>query len=226
MRPSSLRARTSLYSYATGAEWYAWVAARLPVDRGLVLDLGAGTGALWRSARADRLVLCDVSAAMCRELRSVGSVVRAAGDALPVASSAFDGAVAAHSLYCMADPDAGLRELRRVVRPGGWVAIATNNSDHLGALDGVVGRSLSPLHLRFAGESAAARVGAAGFSRVEVHSFVDDFDVPDPDPVARYIASMTGGAGVDRVMERVQRAIDAGGGALRLRRSAVLAVAW
>jgi SAM-dependent methyltransferase len=162
---------------------------------------------------------------MCRELTSAGSVLRASGEALPFASSAFDGAVATHSLYCLADPDAGLREMRRVVRRGGWVAVATNNSDHLAALGGVAGVPLSPLHLRFVGESAAARVEAAGFSDVEVHSFVDDFDVPDAEPVARYIGSMVGAGGMDGLAARAKRAIDAGGGALRLRRSAVLVVA-
>jgi SAM-dependent methyltransferase len=222
--PSSLRVRRSLYSYAA-SDWYRWVAGVLPSDGALVVDVGAGTGALWRSAPRAGLVLCDRSPSMCRELVAVGPVALADGATLPFASGAFDAAMALHCLYCLTDPDAGLRELRRVVRPGGWVAVATNNSDHLSALDQVVGASLSPLHRHFVGESVAERVHAAGFPQVEVHPFVDDFDVPDPDPVARYIASTTGGAAVDRLVERVQRTIDAGGGALRLRRSAVLAVA-
>lgn len=196
----------------------------LPTDGGVVLDVGAGTGALWRSAPRAGVVLCDVSPSMCRELASVGVVACADGAALAFSSGAFDGAVAAHSLYCLADPDAGLRELRRVVRPGGWVAVATNNSDHLAALAEVAGVPLSPLHLRFLGESAAARVEAAGFCDVEVHSFVDEFDVPDAEPVARYIASMTDGAGVERLTQRAQRALAVSGGALTLRRSAVLVV--
>jgi SAM-dependent methyltransferase len=162
---------------------------------------------------------------MCRELTSAGSVLRASGEALPFASSAFDGGVASHSLYCLADADAGLREMRCVVRRGGWVAVATNNSDHLAALGGVAGVPLSPLHLHFVGESAAARVEAAGFSDVEVHSFVDEFDVPDAEPVARYIGCMVGAGGMDGLAARAKRAIVAGGGALRLRRSAVLVVA-
>jgi ubiquinone/menaquinone biosynthesis C-methylase UbiE len=162
---------------------------------------------------------------MCVELTSVGSAVRGSGATLPLRSAAFDGAVAAHSLYCLSDPEAGLRELRRVVRLGGWVAVATNNSDHLSALDEVVGQPLSPLHLHFVGESAAERVEAAGFAHVEVHSFVDEFDVHDADAIARYIASMTNGSVVGGLTERARHAIEAGGGALTLRRSAVLVVA-
>lgn len=223
--PSSLRSRTSLYSYAPGPEWYSWLASRLPGDGGLVLDVGAGTGALWRSMPRDGVVLCDHSAAMCSELASVGTVVRASGEELPFASSSFDGAVAAHSLYCLDDPDGGLRELRRLVRARGWIAVATNNSDHLAALDEVAGVRLSPLHLRFTGESAAERVEAAGFRDAEVHQFVDDFDVPDPEPIVRYLASMKGAADMADLTERVQQAIDADNGALTLRRSAVLVVA-
>jgi ubiquinone/menaquinone biosynthesis C-methylase UbiE len=222
--PSSLRVRRSLYSYAA-RDWYSWVAARLPADGELVLDVGAGTGALWQVAARRGVVLCDVSASMCSELASVGAVVRASGAALPVAPASVDGAVATHSLYCLADPDAGLRELRRVVRPGGWAAVATNNADHLSTLEDVAGAPLSPLHLRFVGASAAERVAAAGFSEVEIHSFVDEFDVPDAEPVARYIAGMTAGAGIDDVAARAERAIEADNGALRLRRSAVLVVA-
>jgi ubiquinone/menaquinone biosynthesis C-methylase UbiE len=189
-----------------------------------VLDVGAGTGSLWHTGDHE-VVLCDVAASMCRELRALGCVVRASGSGLPFRSSSFDGAVAAHSLYCLDDPDAGLREMRRVVRAGGWVAVATNNSDHLSTLDRVAGAPLSPLHLRFVGESAAARVSAAGFSQVQAHPFVDEFDVADPEPVVRYIASMAGGATVDGLVAQAHRAIDAGGGALRLRRSAVLVIA-
>jgi ubiquinone/menaquinone biosynthesis C-methylase UbiE len=42
---------------------------------------------------------------------------------LPFADNEFDLAWCAHSLYSLPDPLAALRELRRVVRPGGAVAI-------------------------------------------------------------------------------------------------------
>lgn len=49
---------------------------------------------------------------------------------LPFADDEFDLAWCAHSLYSLPDPIAALRELRRVVRPGGTVAILENDTLH------------------------------------------------------------------------------------------------
>ncbi|MEZ0164950.1 demethylmenaquinone methyltransferase [Kineococcus sp. LSe6-4] len=93
-----------------------------------VLDLAAGTG---RSSEpfADRGVLtvpCDFSAGMVRAGKrrrpDLGFVV---GDAtrLPFADGVFDAATISFGLRNVVDPDAGLREMARVVRPGGRLVV-------------------------------------------------------------------------------------------------------
>ena len=86
-----------------------------------MVDVGAGTGvgsvALRRAGASP--VAVDFSVAML----AVDAPARppaAAGDAtaLPLRSDAVDGAFAAFVLNHLTDPEAGLRELARVVRPG------------------------------------------------------------------------------------------------------------
>ncbi len=99
-----------------------------PGDR--VLDAGCGTGALSRSlARRfdDRLSLTMLDASrkmldLARDVRGehvLGSLLQ-----LPFADGQFDIAFAAWSIEATDDEGAALRELMRVVRPGGHVVIA------------------------------------------------------------------------------------------------------
>jgi len=102
-----------------------------------VLDLGAGTldGAIEivRRAPGARVAAADFSGQMLRAGRSkipAGAVLDtvvecfvADGHALPYRDAAFDGAFSAFCVRNLRDLPRGLAELRRVVRPGGRVAI-------------------------------------------------------------------------------------------------------
>ena len=93
-----------------------------------VLDLAAGTGTSsqpFRDAGAT-VVPCDFSLGMLR----VGKGARThlpftAGDAtrLPFADDTFDAVTISFGLRNVVDPDAGLREMRRVTRPGGRLVV-------------------------------------------------------------------------------------------------------
>jgi SAM-dependent methyltransferase len=187
-----LAARIAIHRYGTNPQpWYAFVRERLPHgDR--VLDAGAGTGALWESPRAG-LVLCDASEAMCRA-QAGHRRVRASLDRLPFRDGAYDGALALHVLYHLPDPRAGLAELHRVVRPGGWVAVATNGTGHMAEVSDLAvaaGLPRADVHERFPAESAAGAVGEL-FMDVALHRYDDTLEVPGADPVVAYVASMSG----------------------------------
>ena len=94
----------------------------------LVLDLAAGTGTSSEpfADRGATVVPCDFSLGMLQ----VGKEARpslpfTAGDAtqLPFADDTFDAATISFGLRNIVDPLAGLREMRRVTRPGGRLVV-------------------------------------------------------------------------------------------------------
>lgn len=98
-----------------------------------VLDLGIGPGVsgieLLRAAPATRLVGIDCSAVMLARARRHGrtagvalALVRADASHLPFPDATYDGATGHSFLYLLVDSDAVLREVHRVLRPGGTVA--------------------------------------------------------------------------------------------------------
>lgn len=97
-----------------------------------ILDLGCGTGRLLRAtARRDPhavLVGVDISAGMLSVAAREGTpagLVRAAAESLPFASGTFDIVIAALTLRHWSDRVAGLAEARRMLAPGGVLAIAS-----------------------------------------------------------------------------------------------------
>jgi demethylmenaquinone methyltransferase / 2-methoxy-6-polyprenyl-1,4-benzoquinol methylase len=93
-----------------------------------VLDLAAGTGTSSEpfATAGATVVPCDFSQGMLQ----VGKTARpalpfVAGDAtrLPFADDAFDAVTISFGLRNVVDPDAGLREMLRVTRPGGRLVV-------------------------------------------------------------------------------------------------------
>jgi ubiquinone/menaquinone biosynthesis C-methylase UbiE len=106
-----------------------------------VLDLGTGTGryAVAAAQRGARVTGVDASAAMLTVARARGqghnvAFVRAEAGRLPFPDGIFDAAVAVTSLCFVADPLAALREVRRVLVPGGRLVLGELNRWSLWAL--------------------------------------------------------------------------------------------
>ncbi len=106
-------------------------AARLGPDDD-VIDVGCGTGASLRHLRArgarGRPVGVDPFQRMIghARARSAGSDIALAvapAEALPFDNASFDGALAVNSIAHWADRAAGLAELARILRQGGWLVI-------------------------------------------------------------------------------------------------------
>lgn len=102
-----------------------------------VLDVGCGPGALTaelvRRLGAEAVAAVDPSepfVAAARERHPGVDVRQASAEQLPFADDAFDAALAQLVVHFMADPVAGLGEMRRVTRPGGVVAACV--WDHAG----------------------------------------------------------------------------------------------
>jgi ubiquinone/menaquinone biosynthesis C-methylase UbiE len=137
-----------------------------------VLDVGCGTGQLASRIRGALpgcdVVGCDFSRGMLSHAAARGPSLRwVQGDALrlPLADASFDAAVSTEAFHWFSDPLAALRELRRVLVPGGWLLVALVNppfevlSRAAGAASTWIGEPFEwPTR-----ERMQARVEAAGF---------------------------------------------------------------
>lgn len=144
----------------------------------VVLDLGCGGGHVsYRAApHVARVVAVDVTGSMLEQVRQTAAekglqniVTRqAAAEALPFADGAFDIVLCRFSAHHWQDFNTGLREARRVLKPGGLavfvdtVAPASHVLDtHLQAMELL----RDPSHVRnFAVAEWAAALAQAGFS--------------------------------------------------------------
>jgi ubiquinone/menaquinone biosynthesis C-methylase UbiE len=98
-----------------------------------VLDVACGTGVLTRAAaaRAGRATGLDVNPGMLAVARKRGGGIdwrESRAEALPFADGSFDVVLSQFGLMFFEDRDAALREMLRVLRPGGRLAIAVWDS--------------------------------------------------------------------------------------------------
>jgi demethylmenaquinone methyltransferase/2-methoxy-6-polyprenyl-1,4-benzoquinol methylase len=104
-----------------------------PVAGELVLDLAAGTGTSSQpfQDRGATVVPCDFSVGMLQVgKRAKPHLPFVAGDGtkLPFGDNTFDAVTISFGLRNIVDPDAGLRELLRVTKPGGRVVVCEFSS--------------------------------------------------------------------------------------------------
>jgi ubiquinone/menaquinone biosynthesis C-methylase UbiE len=139
----------------------AWLASLEPARH--ALDLGCGDGALSTAIRAERLTLADVSTVALARARARlpdADTAELEPDAqLPFADGTFDLVVCTETLEHVRDVQLFLSEVRRVLAPGGRVAITTPAHRRLVR----VPDPFSP-HLRFLTKrSLRALLGRMGF---------------------------------------------------------------
>jgi demethylmenaquinone methyltransferase/2-methoxy-6-polyprenyl-1,4-benzoquinol methylase len=108
--------------------WRRFLVSRIPADGGHVLDVATGTGLVAAELlrRGYTVTGVDQSAQMLERARQrFGSrveLVEASAESLPFEEARFDHLTFTYLLRYVDDPRATLRELARVVRPGGVVA--------------------------------------------------------------------------------------------------------
>jgi demethylmenaquinone methyltransferase / 2-methoxy-6-polyprenyl-1,4-benzoquinol methylase len=108
--------------------WRRFLVSRLPADGGHVLDVATGTGLVAAELvrRGFTVTGVDQSTEMLALARERfgerGELVEASAESLPFDDERFDHLTFTYLLRYVGDPGATLRELARVVRPGGAVA--------------------------------------------------------------------------------------------------------
>ena len=150
----------AVLSLGQDPRWRRFLVSRLPGDGGHVLDVATGTGLVAERllARGFRVTALDQSPGMLAVARARldGRVTLVEGhaDALPFTDGAFDHLTFTYLLRYVDDPASTLRELARVVRPGGTVAMLEFGVPcgiwhplwrfYVGAVLPVAGRVVSP----------------------------------------------------------------------------------
>ncbi len=146
MPPWLRRQHLARYRWAAG-----WVRGRRVIDA--ACGLGYGT-VLLAEAGADRVTGYDLEpAAVAAAGRAAGGapgVTFAVGDVtrLPVPDGACDVFVSFETIEHLPDDGAFLREVRRVVRPGGYFLLSTPNRALFNPGKGAADRPVNPFHVR------------------------------------------------------------------------------
>ena len=191
-----------------------------------VLDVGAGTGgaALALAERGTIVTAIDASANMCdriaervRDRNLPVTVAAMDGQSLDFPNATFDAALSVFGVILFPDAVRGLAEMRRVVRPGGRVAVVTWTEPQSYELAGALRAAISavrpnqpaaplPAQLRYRERADfAALFEAAGFAHAEIEVHSAHLKAPN----ARWLAERIGfapgmaaqleGLGADRV---------------------------
>jgi demethylmenaquinone methyltransferase / 2-methoxy-6-polyprenyl-1,4-benzoquinol methylase len=120
----------ALLSFGQDPRWRRFLVSRIEADRDdTVLDVATGTGAVARELLARKgcaVVGLDQSPEMLAEARrrlpADVQLMEGNAESLPFPDASFDALTFTYLLRYVSDPAATLRELARVVRPGGTVA--------------------------------------------------------------------------------------------------------
>ncbi|VBB81448.1 Putative methyltransferase [Podospora comata] len=238
---SRLAARLSIHNYNTHPQsWFQFAQTFIPKS-GSILEVGAGTGALWsphaisspsQLSSVTSLTLTDFSPAMVATLNSNPDIAalksilpnvkiqQCDATSLPFPDSEFDTVVANHMLYHVDNPIAALQEFKRVLKNGGRLVVALNGLDHLKELfeiGGMVGRGSTIAGLaKITAENALEQIEGAGFEGVERERFPGEFRLPGVEPVLEYLDSVGETDMEEGKRETVKRVVgerlDEGGG--------------
>lgn len=144
---SHRRERVGAVALLLGAEGYehSWIqryiarvhdamldalAGRVDAPRS-ILDVGCGTGRLlrkvgkrWPSSKLTGVDPNEEMISVARHLLSSASFHVATAESIPIDNASIDLALSSISLHHWADPLQGLKELGRVLRPGGCICLA------------------------------------------------------------------------------------------------------
>ena len=119
----------AVLSLGQDPRWRRFLVSRVPADSGHVLDVATGTGLVAERLLLDghRVTGLDQSPEMLDVARKrfgdTVELVEGSAGTLPFADASFDHLTVTYLLRYVDDPSAVLRELARVVRPGGTIAM-------------------------------------------------------------------------------------------------------
>ena len=170
----------------------------------VILDVGCGAGRYFDALRTGypdvTYVGIDISAGMLEKHPGSGTVSMADGMQLPFANGTFDVVMANHMIYHLPDIDEALVEFRRVLKPQGTIAAATNSAQSMPELQVLLRRAIVLLTRSGASQiqpplpdsalfslESGARQFARHFYAVVRHEMPSKLIFSDIEPVMAYL---------------------------------------
>jgi len=234
---ANLNARSAIYRFSDGKGWgpdagFTQMLEKIPVNAD-VLELGCGPGGLWKN-RIDRvpqnwrIVLTDVMPGMVNEASAALTsdarfrVKQMDAQSLDLPDESFDAVVANHMLYHVEDRARALGEIRRVLKPNGWLFAATNSELHLAKIRKLLDEFIPNTPSILAGELPFSLENGQGqlrsfFEDVTIQCGPSELRVKEAEAVVQYVLSVGDaretlvGPRLDALRKRVQAEIDACG---------------
>lgn len=234
---ANLGARIALHRrFSTNPQgFHRWLFEQLDLPpNARLLEVGCGSAAFWqenlhRVPSGWNVTLTDFSPGMVEVARAALATsggqfhfVQTDAQNLPFADGAFDGAFANHMLYHVPDRPRALREVARVLKPGGILYAATNGPRHLVEIEDALRRSGNDGNwwrdisdTPFSLDNGAAQLEPV-FRHVEMRRYDDGLDITEPEPLVAYVNSTSArarleGESLERFVAEVERAIAAHG---------------
>ena len=191
--------------------WFPWIFQQCHIRPGLrILELGCGDGTLWTENLSlipedISITLSDISSGMLRDARrAIGSSdTRFAFRAfdckkIPYKDESFDLVIANHVLFYCDDIPAVLKEVCRVLSPGGHFLCSAYGKAHMQEVsqlvedfDDRIVLSADKLYERF-GRENGQKILEPFFPDAKWHSYEDFLLVQDAEPLISYVLSCHG----------------------------------
>ena len=210
---TNISSRINLHSlYSQNKQgWFPWIFQQCHISPGLrILELGCGDGTLWTENLSlipedISITLSDISSGMLRDARrAIGSSdTRFAFRAfdckkIPYKDESFDLVIANHVLFYCDDIPAVLKEVRRVLSPGGHFLCSAYGKAHMQEVSQLVEDfderivlSADKLYERF-GRENGGKILEPFFPDAKWHSYEDFLLVQDAEPLISYVLSCHG----------------------------------
>jgi ubiquinone/menaquinone biosynthesis C-methylase UbiE len=206
---SNLDARATIHQrFSTNPYgWFNWVfdeLAKLP-EHAVILEVGCGPAYLWRHCvnripAGWRITLSDLSAGMVdaawRNLVVTGRTFKFEqidAESIPYPDKSFDAVIANHMLYHVPDRDQAIREIARVLKPGGHLFATTVGENHLHEIS----EWLQYVHMEKSFQESSRLFTLENgleqlqpfFSQVTMKRYEDNLQVTEVEPILDYIRS-------------------------------------
>jgi ubiquinone/menaquinone biosynthesis C-methylase UbiE len=222
------RVRLHLLFSANPYGWQRWCFDHYALPAAArVLEIGCGPAHLWttnsdRVPPGWRVTLSDFSSGMLQQARRNLGDRAAAFDfeivdaqQIPFEADTFDAVIANHMLYHVPDRARALAEMRRVLKPGGMIYLATNGLAHLRELyelehrfDSIIDFGWSRrAHDIFSLDKGGVEV-ARYFENVSIARYADALNITQAEPLVNYILSMATAAEVQNRRDELRQFIE------------------